>query len=107
MVSTIAAAAISLAGCRSGPTSKPLNELTPTESRGYAIFQSQCAPCHLAGQGPNLQGLFQQRYLPSGAPANDERVHAVILEGRGMMPAFGDQLDDQQVRDLIAYLHTL
>jgi mono/diheme cytochrome c family protein len=40
-------------------------------------------------------------------PANDDRVRTTILHGRGMMPAFGDQLDDQQLHDLLAYLHTL
>ncbi len=102
----MAAAAILLAGCNSAPPSKPLSQLTPAERQGYDIFQSNCAPCHLTNQGPNLQGMFQKQYLPSGAPANDDRVRATILHGRGMMPAFGDALDDQQIQNLIAYLHT-
>lgn len=43
--------------------------------------------------------------MPSGAPPTDERLTEVILHGRGMMPA--TPLDDQQLRDLLAYLHTL
>lgn len=57
--------------------------------------------------GPGLFGLYRQKYLPSGAPANDERVTATILHGRTMMPAFGNELDEQQLQDLLAYLHTL
>lgn len=101
-----------LAGCHSPPPSKPYSQLTPIELQGYAVFQSNCARCHYATRtrsfrGPGLQGLFKEKYLPSGAPANDDRVRAAILEGRGMMPAFGNVLDDRQMRALLAYLHTL
>jgi mono/diheme cytochrome c family protein len=100
-------------GCRPAlPPSKPLAELTPQEARGYTVFQSQCARCHYANRqdglhGPGLQGLYKQRYLPSGAPANDDRVTTVVLHGRNMMPAFGNNLDSQQLNDLIVYIHTL
>ena len=32
---------------------------------------------------------------------------AVILQGWGMMPPMGNTLTDQQLEDLMAYLHTL
>jgi len=94
------------------PPSKPLTELNPQESRGYTIFQSHCAECHYANSakglhGPGLQGLYKKPYLPSGAPANDDRVTSAIKHGRGMMPAFGNILEEQQLADLLAYLHTL
>ncbi len=105
-------AAIFVTGCHSAPPSKPLSQLTPIEMQGYAVFQANCARCHYANRqsslhGPGLQAMFKQPYLPSGAPANDDRVRAGILHGRGMMPAFGNVLDDQQMRALLAYLHTL
>lgn len=43
--------------------------------------------------------------MPSGAPPTDERITAAILQGRGMMPA--TPLPDDQLADLLAYLHTL
>jgi cytochrome c1 len=43
--------------------------------------------------------------MPSGAPPTDERMTERILHGYGMMPA--TQLSDQQLQDLLAYLHTL
>jgi mono/diheme cytochrome c family protein len=94
------------------PPSKPLNELTPEEARGQQVFSSYCERCHYATRdaslrGPGLFGLFRRKYLHSGAPANDERVTAVIMRGRGMMPAFGNSIDDQQLQELLAYLHTL
>ncbi len=107
------AIALSATGCRPNlPSSKPLSELTPQEASGHEVFQSHCARCHHANsqdglKGPGLQGLYKQKYLPSGAPANDERVTSAILHGRGMMPSFASDLDDQQLNHLIAYLHTL
>jgi mono/diheme cytochrome c family protein len=94
------------------PPSKPISQLTPQEARGYQVFQQSCARCHKAYsvhglRGPGLQHLYKMKYLPSGAPANDDRVRDAILHGRGMMPSFDDKLDDQQLEDLLAYLHTL
>ena len=45
--------------------------------------------------------------MPSGTPANDDRVRDVVLLGRAKMPGFGRVLSQQQVDDLLAYLHTL
>lgn len=102
-----------LAGCRPPlPPSTPLSQLNPQQLRGHEVFVQDCARCHHANDerslhGPGLQGLFKQKYLPSGAPANDDRVSYVILHGHGMMPAFGNTMDEQQLNDLLAYLHTL
>jgi mono/diheme cytochrome c family protein len=57
--------------------------------------------------GPGLFAVLRNPYLPSGAPANDDRVTEVILQGRNMMPRFGSVLTEQQLSDLLAYLHTL
>ncbi len=104
---------LSMAGC--GPSlgpSKAVSELTPQEQRGRVLYQQDCASCHYANQtgdlhGPSLFAMCRKKYLPSGAPANDERVTPVILRGRNMMPGYGKDLSDQQLADLIAYLHTL
>lgn len=102
-----------LAGC--GPSlgpSKPVSALTPQEAQGRAVYQQLCASCHYADHtgdlhGPSLFALYRRQYMPSGAPANDDRVRAVTLHGHGMMPGFGGQLDAQQLQELLAYLHTL
>jgi mono/diheme cytochrome c family protein len=107
------AAALLLFGCRPPlPPSKPLSELTPPEAAGHQVYEAHCARCHYANSdrslhGPGLQALYRQKYLPSGAPANDDRVSAVILHGHNLMPAFGNKIDEQQLDDLLAYLHTL
>src|SRR5579872_6968285 len=113
LVAGMVALAMFATGCKPsmGP-SKAVNELTPAEQQGRAIYDRDCAGCHYANHtgdlhGPSLFGMYRKSYLPSGAPANDARVTPVIMQGRNMMPGFGNQLTDQQLQDLLAYLHTL
>jgi mono/diheme cytochrome c family protein len=107
-----ALALLSALGCHHLTPSKPVSELTPQEAAGHWIFVSHCSSCHYANEekglnGPGLEGLFRKPYLPSGLPGNDARVISVILRGRNMMPAMGSTLSDQELQDLMAYLHTL
>jgi mono/diheme cytochrome c family protein len=110
LVSALSAAALLSAGCRSLPPSKPSSEWTPEEARGAAVYQAKCARCHYPTtthplNGPGLQALTKLKAMPSGAPPTDERLTAVILNGRQTMP--GTRLTDDQLSDLLAYLHTL
>ena len=81
--------------------------------RGEELFQQNCAVCHevsnleLKKQPPKLEGLFQSKRLPSGAPATDEQVRKTIIQGIGTMPAFNQRLSDEDVNDLVTYLHQL
>ena len=52
-----------------------------------------------------MKGIFKKQYLPSGLIANDDFVEQTILRGRKMMPA--TSINQQQLEDLMAYLHTL
>ena len=110
----IAAALASLAACdverRKSDAELGLN---PQQAAGRRIYDSHCARCHeaytsRAKKGDSLQGVFKRQFLPkSGLPANDERVGEIVRSGRSVMPAFGQVLTDQQIQDLLAYLHTL
>ncbi|MGA3082215.1 MAG: cytochrome c [Terracidiphilus sp.] len=102
--------AAALAGCRSLPPSKPAALWTPEEARGAAIYQLKCARCHYPTtthglHGPGLQALTKVKSMPSGAPPTDERLTEVIRGGRLEMPA--TPLTDDQLSDLLAYLHSL
>jgi mono/diheme cytochrome c family protein len=97
-------------GCRSLPPSKPAAQWTPEEARGAQVYQQDCARCHYPTttqglRGPGLQAITKVKAMPSGAPPTDERLTNLILHGRLTMPA--TPLDEAQVRDLLAYLHTL
>lgn len=88
----------------------PPSQWNAQQARGAAVFQQYCARCHHPTSarglhGPGLQALTRQKSMPSGAPPTDERLTDVILHGHGMMPATA--LSDSQLKDLLAYLHTL
>ena len=105
--------ALAAAGCRKSlAPSKPDAQLTVQEAAGQRVFVSQCSACHYANteqglNGPGLEGLFRKPYLHSGAAANNDRVVAAIVYGKGMMPALGNTISDKELQDLLAYLHTL
>ena len=104
-------AAALFTGCHRLPPPTPLDQLNAEQTNGYNVFQTRCAVCHYeridkARSGPALVGLFKKPYLPSGAPANDERVSATILHGRNLMPA-QPNIELGDLAALLAYLHTV
>jgi len=107
-------ALIALAGCdverRKSDAELGLN---PQQATGRKLYDNYCDRCHEpysshGKKGPSLTGVFKRRYLSqSGLPANDERMTDIIKYGRAKMEGFGQVMTDQQVKDLLAYLHTL
>jgi mono/diheme cytochrome c family protein len=95
-----------LAGCHSAP------QLTPREAAGKHLYQVRCAHCHedndlaLKKIPPDLHAIFEGKTLPSGIPATDETVRQNVLAGKGMMPGFAGRFNDEQMTELLAYLHT-
>jgi mono/diheme cytochrome c family protein len=87
--------------------------LNPQQISGRHIFDQNCERCHSAytskdRKGPSLKGVFHRQYLTvSGMPANDERVTDIVRMGRNNMQGFSQVLTQDQINDLLAYLHTL
>jgi mono/diheme cytochrome c family protein len=87
--------------------------LNPQQAAGRRVYDRTCDQCHepyssRGKKGPGLKGVFKKPYLSeSGLPANDDRVGEIIRLGRAKMPAYGQVLDQQQIEDLLAYMHTL
>lgn len=87
--------------------------LNPQQAEGRRLYDNYCARCHepyssRGKKGPGLKGVFKQQYLSlSGLPANDERMTDIIKYGRAKMEGFNQVMTDQQIKDLLAYLHTL
>jgi len=87
--------------------------LNPQQAAGRKVYDAECDRCHepystRGKKGPGLQGMFQRKYLSlSGLPANDERVTDIIRLGRKEMPGYSQKLNQQDIQDLLAYLHTL
>jgi mono/diheme cytochrome c family protein len=112
-IAAIAMWAVFLSACGNpSPKSDAELGLNAQQSQGRKVFEMYCASCHQAysssgSKGPSLKGLYKKRYLPSGLPTNDRFVEGTIVSGRNMMPGFGGALTEQQLNDLMAYLHTL
>jgi mono/diheme cytochrome c family protein len=87
--------------------------LNPQQAAGRRVYDDYCDRCHEPyssrdKKGPSLQGIFKHQYLSvSGLPANDERVAEIVKLGRTKMQGLGRVLNDQQINDLLSYLHTL
>ena len=95
-----------LLGCHLAP------QLTAQEQEGKHLYSVRCAHCHedndlgLKKVPPDLHHLFDRDRLPSGAPSTDANVRVVVLAGKGMMPSFAGRFADEQMKSLLAYLHT-
>jgi mono/diheme cytochrome c family protein len=114
VVSMAILALLALAGCdverRKSNAELGLN---PQQAEGRKLYDDYCDRCHEAyssrgKKGPSLKGVFKQQYLSvSGLPANDDRVAEIVKNGRAKMEGFSQVMTDQQIKDLLAYLHTL
>lgn len=113
-VSVVFLALLDLSGCEAERRKSDAElGLNPQQAAGRKLYDTYCDRCHepyssRGKKGPSLKGVFKQQYLPlSGLPANDTRVGEIIKFGRSKMEGFGQVMTDQQIQDLLAYLHTL
>jgi mono/diheme cytochrome c family protein len=103
-----------LAGCQAQRRKSDVElGLNPQQIAGRKVYDNYCDRCHepyssSGKQGPPLKGVYSKPYLPlSGLPANDERIGEIVRYGRSKMPGFGQALSNQQIQDLLVYMHTL
>jgi mono/diheme cytochrome c family protein len=94
------------------PRPSEATEDTP-QGRGQTVFAENCSACHSSDSredkvGPGFKGLFDREQLPvSGRPVSEETVRHQLNEPFENMPRLGDDLSDQEIKDLIAFLKTL
>lgn len=102
-----------LTGCDERRRSDAELGLNLQQAAGRRLYDTYCDRCHApyssrGRQGPPMKGLFKRQYMPlSGMPANDDRVGDIIRLGRNKMPGYGQVMNQQQIEDLLAYMHTL
>ena len=113
-LATLSVLVSGLAGCQAQRRKSDAElGLNPQQIAGRKVYDNYCDRCHepyssSGKQGPPLKGVYSKPYLPlSGLPANDERVGEIVRYGRSKMPGFGQALSNQQVQDLLVYMHTL
>jgi cytochrome c2 len=113
-VSVVILAFLALAGCDVERRKSDAElGLSPQQAEGRKLYDNYCDRCHepyssRGKKGPSLKGVFKRQYLSlSGLPANDDRMTDIIKYGRAKMEGFNQVMTDQQIQDLLAYLHTL
>ncbi len=107
-----------LAGCSlASETSLPTATTVPTPTLdpvapGREVFQRVCAQCH----GQKAEGYANEQAAPALDHSEhawhhpDQQIQDWIKNGKYgfvQMPALGDQLSDEEIEAVIAYLHTL
>jgi mono/diheme cytochrome c family protein len=112
--SVVVLAFLALAGCDAERRKSDAElGLNPQQADGRKLYDNYCDRCHepyssRGKKGPSLKGVFKKQYLSvSGLPANDERMTDIVKNGRAKMEGFRQVMTDQQIQDLLAYLHTL
>jgi mono/diheme cytochrome c family protein len=86
--------------------------LTPEQAIGRRVYDQHCIRCHepystRGRNGPSLHGIYKKQFMPSGIPANDDRITDIVQLGKAKMPAFGNEISPDQLRALLAYMKTL
>jgi mono/diheme cytochrome c family protein len=88
------------------PLDDPAIPVTGEEwvNEGQTIYASQCATCH----GVNGEGMDPQFPAQDGNPfvvsTDPSPVIDVVLHGREAMPAFADQLTNEEIAQVVSYI---
>ena len=80
------------------------------QGTGADTYKSKCAMCHGPdgmASGPAGKAMNVPPITAAAYKASDADLIAVTKTGKGKMPAFAGKLTDAQIKDVIAYMHTL
>jgi mono/diheme cytochrome c family protein len=103
-------------GCSRTRDVEGSEEVRQAAARGEEVFFTHCAVCHSADTegaivGPSLKSFFSGSRAPLAdgtvLPQTDAAVRRIIEDGTTNMPPLAGHLTDQQISDVIAYMHTL
>ncbi len=82
-------------------------------TKGKEVFDQKCGICHFADSdakkiGPGLKGISKRgTFTVNNNKFTDESLKTWIENGDSLMPPFKEVLDEQQIKDVIAYVRTL
>jgi mono/diheme cytochrome c family protein len=98
------------------PAKTPAKKTTATKgspTKGKEVFDQKCGVCHFADSdakkiGPGLKGISKRgTFSVNNNKFTDDSLKTWIENGDSLMPPFKDVLDEQQIKDVIAYVKTL
>jgi mono/diheme cytochrome c family protein len=109
--------AMSVAVLAQDPAAKPAPKKTTTAkgsaTKGKEVFDQKCGVCHFADSdakkiGPGLKGISKRgTFTVNNNKFTEDTLKTWIENGDSLMPPFKDVLDEQQIKDVIAYVKTL
>jgi cytochrome c len=82
-------------------------------TKGKELFEEKCSVCHFADSdarkiGPGLKGIGKRgTFTVNNKKVTDQSLTTWIETGDSLMPPFKDVLDEQQIKDVVAYVKTL
>lgn len=81
------------------------------QNSGEATYKSKCQMCHAADGNGNTPAGKSTKVRPFSSPEvmklTDDDLIKVTKNGQGKMPAYAGKITDDQIKDVIAYIHTL
>jgi mono/diheme cytochrome c family protein len=78
---------------------------------GSELFKDKCAGCH-GPDGKAQTSMAKMMHLKDLGSAEvqkstNKELHDIIAKGKSPMPAFGSQLKEEQINELVSYIRTL
>jgi len=78
---------------------------------GAAVFKSKCIVCHgVDGTGNTPLGKQLQAanfHSKDVQKLSDAELHKIVHDGQANMPAFADQLSDEEITQVVKYVRQL
>jgi mono/diheme cytochrome c family protein len=78
---------------------------------GADTYKTKCQMCHGADGLANTPAGKSMKARPLNSPdvlkETDADMITIIKNGKGKMPAFAGKLTNDQINDVVAYIHTL
>ena len=98
---------------KTAPKKTAASKSSGTAAKGKEVFDQKCSICHFADSdarkiGPGLKGISKRgTFTVNNNKVTDATLKTWIENGDSLMPPFKDALDEQQIKDVIAYVKTL
>jgi mono/diheme cytochrome c family protein len=70
---------------------------------GARMYRQWCAACHQP-DGQGVPGQYPPLLGSEWVVGEPARLKRIVLHGYGLMPAFGDRLDDMQMASVLTYI---
>jgi mono/diheme cytochrome c family protein len=81
------------------------------DEKSAALYKQKCAACHgVDGKGETATGkAMKVRSFadPEVAKISEDELAGAIEKGKGKMPAYGKSLKPDEIKALVAYIHSL